>query len=264
MLMSEISDALSPAELTRVKCRFKCPPCAPSPVLQIYPLPPWSPKSKRLLLRGVGWWCGDMETSFLISATNSTRAANTLGLPDVTKCHHLWESDYVWFSILLDAWIYFQVIKCSTYNPHISSSRVWCQGWVESCSFLLASHCWGGGGSGSGERSARKRRMSRKKRRGAASWTPGKEEQEEKRGGRKIYTLVLLNIRRDFLWPLLRIVHPAKLCILPSKEAQRACENSRANWLENKWCLIHFKSFIQDLEAPARVSADICLSRTQF
>ena len=222
MLMSEISDALSPAELTRVKCRFKCPPCAPSPVLQIYPLPPWSPKSKRLLLRGVGWWCGDMETSFLISATNSTRAANTLGLPDVTKCHHLWESDYVWFSILLDAWIYFQEIKCSTYNPHISSSRVWCQGWVESCSFLFTSHCWGGGGSGSGERSARKRRMSRKKRRGAASWTPGKEEQEEKRGGTKIYTLVPLNIRRDFLWPLLRIVHPAKLCVLPLKEKHSA------------------------------------------
>ena len=64
--------------------------------------------------------------------------------------------------------------------------------------------------------------MSRKKRRGAASWTPGKEEQEEKRGGRKIYTLVLLNIRRHFLWPLLRIVHPAKLCILPSKEKHSA------------------------------------------
>ena len=64
--------------------------------------------------------------------------------------------------------------------------------------------------------------MSRKKRRGAASWTPGKEEQEEKRGGRKIYTLVPLNIRRDFLWPLLRIVHPAKLCVLPLKEKHSA------------------------------------------
>ena len=48
------------------------------------------------------------------------------------------------------------------------------------------------------------------------------------------------------------------------RKAQRSCKNSRANWLENKCCLIHSKYFIQDLEAPVRVSADICLSRTQF
>lgn len=59
-----------------------------------------------------------------------------------------------------------------SYKCHISCSRVWCQGWVDSRSFLLGASLWGLGGSGSGERRARKRRIRRKRRRGATSWMP--------------------------------------------------------------------------------------------
>ena len=88
--MPEISVTLSPAKLTRVKCRFKPPS---RPVLQIYPLPHWSPKSKRLLLRGVGMVPGIWRHHFWSWRTNTTRVTNTL-----TLCHKVsppvWETIY--------------------------------------------------------------------------------------------------------------------------------------------------------------------------
>ena len=80
------------------------------------------------------------------------------------------------FNILFH-WMFLRIIlHCMemeySFKCHISCSRVWCQGWVDSRSFLLDASLWGLGGSGSGERRARKRRIRRKRRRGATSWMP--------------------------------------------------------------------------------------------